>query len=129
MTRQINEWIFGDLLEGISLHAEREESMFADSPWSVADTEQVDGLMVSPAPLKVIELPVRPDPLRPVQVCDETAHQLLRTVNATRLALAAAFRPQSDAGRSICSWWWQLCCCLCWSFSLLPENLRDGRSP
>ena len=73
MTRLLNEWIFGDLLEGISLHSERDGSMFADSPWAVGDTEQADGLMVSPAPLKVIELPVRPDPLRPVRVYDDGA--------------------------------------------------------
>jgi len=63
MTRLLNEWIFGDLLEGISLHSERDGSIFADSPWALRNPEQADGLMVSPAPLKVIELPVRPDPL------------------------------------------------------------------
>jgi hypothetical protein len=52
MTRQINEWIFGNLLEGVSLHAERAGPMFADS----ADGA---GLMVSASPLKVIQLPVR----------------------------------------------------------------------
>ncbi len=54
MTRQINEWIFGNLLEGVSLHAERAGPMFAD----VLDDE---GLMVSASPVKVIELPVRTD--------------------------------------------------------------------
>jgi hypothetical protein len=66
MTRQINEWIFGDLLEGISLHSERAGTMFADSTSAmrVPDAvEEDDGLMVSASPLKVIELPVRPDPL------------------------------------------------------------------
>ena len=63
MTRLLNEWIFGDLLEGISLHSERDGSISADSPWALRNPEQADGLMVSPAPLKVIELPVRPDPL------------------------------------------------------------------
>jgi hypothetical protein len=53
-TRQIDEWIFGNLLEGASLHAERAGPMFAD----VLDD---DGLMVSAAPLNVIELPVRAD--------------------------------------------------------------------
>lgn len=60
MTRSINEWIFGDLLEGISLHAV--DSMFAspsaaDSVDAVAEAEQEDGLMVSAAPLKAIPLP------------------------------------------------------------------------
>ena len=31
MTRQINEWIFGNLLDGASLHSERAGSMFAGS--------------------------------------------------------------------------------------------------
>ncbi len=75
MTRQINEWIFGNLLEGISLHAERAGSMFADSlsALPVPDAaEEDDGLMVSAAPLKVIELPTRPDP-QPVHVRDDDA--------------------------------------------------------
>ncbi len=57
--RQINEWIFGDLLEGISLHADPEESMFA-APMPVSPKTAVDdGLMVSATPVKVIELPSR----------------------------------------------------------------------
>jgi len=58
MTRQINEWIFGNLLDGVSLHAEQAGPMFAD-----AASVQVgdDGLMVSAFPLKVIELPARAD--------------------------------------------------------------------
>jgi len=92
MTRLLNEWIFGDLLEGITLHSERDgsmlENMFAGRTSVVrdaerADAEHDDGLMVSAAPLKVIELPVRPDPLRPdpvrpdplrpADVCDDGA--------------------------------------------------------
>jgi hypothetical protein len=62
MTRQINEWIFGNLLEGISLHSDQAGPMFAASPSlspapGVAGEE--DGLMVSASPLKVIELPMR----------------------------------------------------------------------
>ncbi len=65
MTRKINEWIFGDLLEGISLHADPAESMFAtgtesESEKAVAEAEQDDGLMVSATPVKVIPLPVQP---------------------------------------------------------------------
>jgi hypothetical protein len=55
MTRQINEWIFGNLLEGVSLHAERAGFMFGDG--GLFD----DGLMVSAMPLKVIELQARAD--------------------------------------------------------------------
>jgi hypothetical protein len=63
MTRQINEWIFGNLLEGASLHFERAGSMFADSAFGIPE----GGLMVSAAPLKVIELPVRAGPLAHVR--------------------------------------------------------------
>jgi hypothetical protein len=73
MTRRLNEWIFGDLLEGLSPHAERDGSIFADRAWAMRGTEQDDGLMVSAAPLKVIELPVRPDPLRALQAYDDEA--------------------------------------------------------
>jgi hypothetical protein len=74
MTRQINEWIFGNLLEGISLHADHAGSMFGEA---TGVAEEDDGLMISAAPLKVIELPLRPDPFRPVPVCDETDAQPL----------------------------------------------------
>ena len=67
--RQINEWIFGDMLEAISLHADPEESMFAPMPVSqkplgsrgngAAGTVVDDGLMVSATPVKVIALPAR----------------------------------------------------------------------
>jgi hypothetical protein len=69
--RQINEWILGDLLEGISLHAERAGAMFGARPFGPGGSEEVeppvfsggvqedDGLLISgPAP-KVIPLPVR----------------------------------------------------------------------
>jgi len=75
--RQINEWIFGNLLEEVSRHNERESSLFvrAQLPtsaraWlpeageegeaaqdSIAAAKQ-DGLIVSPAPVPVIELPL-----------------------------------------------------------------------
>ena len=69
MTRQINEWILGDLLQGSALHADHAGSMFA----AAAVAEEEDGLIVSAAPLKVIELPVRPDPFQPAYVRDESA--------------------------------------------------------
>ncbi len=57
---RINEWIFGDLLERVSLHADPAESIFAAkqplTEDSVAKAEQDDGLMVSAAPLKVIPI-------------------------------------------------------------------------
>ncbi|HEY3973040.1 MAG TPA: PilZ domain-containing protein [Candidatus Sulfotelmatobacter sp.] len=57
MIRQINEWIFGNLLEDAALHTERSQSIFAGSA-----SQQGDGLMVSASPLKVIELPTRESP-------------------------------------------------------------------
>ena len=74
MKRQINEWIFGDLLEGISLHTDSTGSMFAAIPEttdehaalpeisSAPDAEEDAGLMVSATPVKVIELPMRREP-------------------------------------------------------------------
>lgn len=76
MRRQINAWILGDLLEGISLHAERTGAMFGRSAFREANEaqrvvealectveednlEEDDGLLISgPAP-KVIPLPLR----------------------------------------------------------------------
>jgi hypothetical protein len=76
MTRQINEWIFGNLLEGISLHSERAGGMFAVSPAVLPLSEGAEedaGLMVSAAPLKIIELPVRPDPAAAAREHDDAA--------------------------------------------------------
>ena len=69
MTRQINEWIFANLLEGIALYAERTGSIFSDSGAVYPEIE--DGLLVSAAPLKVIELPMRPRPLEPGRMRDD----------------------------------------------------------
>jgi len=76
MGRQINEWIFGDLLEGISLHADRAGLMFgAPAFGETSDTgsakegslggevEEDDGLLISTGPLNVIQLPMRREPL------------------------------------------------------------------
>lgn len=75
MTRQINEWIFGNLLEGIPLHPELAGSMFAPSsavsPTAQAETD--DGLMVSAAPVQVIELPIETHSLHPALAGDNVA--------------------------------------------------------
>ena len=68
MIRQINEWIFGSLLESIPPHsAWRADSMFSNPIPSTGSPEINDGLIVSPKPQKVIQLepPVLPefDPL------------------------------------------------------------------
>jgi hypothetical protein len=64
--RQIQEWIFGNLLEGAALHADT--AMFiaprfkdAANAYSQADCVDDDGLIVSSMPLKVIELPRHPE--------------------------------------------------------------------
>jgi hypothetical protein len=53
--KQIQQWIFGDLLESASLHSQSAEWMFGGPAQDAA----ADGLLVSPAPLKVIQLPVQ----------------------------------------------------------------------
>ncbi len=55
LTRQIDEWIFGRLLEGASFHPERTGSIFGQ-----AATEE-DGLLLSGGSRKVIELPIQPE--------------------------------------------------------------------
>ncbi len=79
LKQQINQWIFGNLLEGISLHAEHSGSIFAPKPEnevhvhaagngrsSTVAAEEDGGLMVSASPVKVIALPVRREPPEPV---------------------------------------------------------------
>lgn len=73
LSRQINEWIFGDLLEGFSLHSDPAESMFADHALraptagpalatTMTEPEENDGLIMSATPVKVIPLPPRREP-------------------------------------------------------------------
>ena len=69
MARQIDEWIFGNLLEGFSQHVDRAGSMFGGDVSLAADGAD-DGLMVSAPPLNVIELPVRPDAFQSVPALD-----------------------------------------------------------
>jgi hypothetical protein len=83
--RHINEWIFGNLLEQGSLHA-GQDSMFAPDRSTLARSlsvyperdagkkdagrrveEEEDGLMVSAAPVKVIELPTIPPSVEPAE--------------------------------------------------------------
>lgn len=74
--QQLNSWIFGDLLESISLHAVQSGSVSssqlfsppsiveADSAESLRRAEELDGLMVSGHPAMVIQLPLRPAPVQ-----------------------------------------------------------------
>ena len=73
ITKQLNTWIFGDLLEEVSLRLDPCDSIFSipafeatkhprPSPLNGNDTASAtvdDGLVVSAAPVKVIELPPR----------------------------------------------------------------------
>ncbi len=80
------------MLEGVALHAERAGSIFCET---ALDSGRVtrrmrreqetgdDGLMVSAAPVKVIELPVRPDPRRSQPSSHGDADD--RTAEAARL--------------------------------------------
>lgn len=67
MVRQINEWILGNLLEGISLHTEATQNIFAASTATLVDC-QADGLMVSATPMRIIELPLRREPSPPAPI-------------------------------------------------------------
>ncbi len=109
--RQINEWIFGNLLEEASLHTERAGSMFAGSAFAGSaaeypdpdaadkdagdkdDGDEGDGLMVSAAPLNVIQLPMRPDPLEPAHALDEVNES-----SPPALSLDWLFQPLSGRG-------------------------------
>lgn len=73
MKRQIGEWIFHDLLEGIALHADPAESIFAGSTLdAVRASEEEDGLLVSESPVNVIELALTPRARERMQFQSET---------------------------------------------------------
>ena len=71
MTRQINEWLFADLLEGASMHLQKVSPIFIEpelrpqlrnTPLS-SGALQDDGLLISAAPMKTIALSGREDPV------------------------------------------------------------------
>lgn len=73
VTHQINQWVFSDLLEGASVHLEKVGPIFIEpellpdrrlrNDELVSEVLQDDGLLISPAPVKTIALPTRPDPV------------------------------------------------------------------
>ena len=74
MTRQINEWIFGNLLQGLPAYVGPDDTGVVTRSLSlVAPGTEDDGLMVSAAPVKVIALTLRPDPPAPVPIHDNVA--------------------------------------------------------
>ncbi len=98
MARQINEWIFGNMLEGAASNAGRPGPLFAewsfDTPFSAPATESDDGLIVSSTPVNVIQLPVRPQPPQAVQVGDAS-----QSIPSARAELDWLSQPLS--GRSL----------------------------
>jgi PilZ domain len=66
VARQIDEWILGHLLEGAALNTG------IDAPTLELKAQQDDGLLISPAPRKVIELPARADPQEQAGIADES---------------------------------------------------------
>ena len=95
MIRQINEWIFGNLLESIPQHSTRGGSML----WNVTSisgcTEESDGLIVSPVPREVIQL--EPQALPMESSLEE--HKTARPVAGDPLELDWLSQPLS--GRSL----------------------------
>jgi len=91
MARQIDEWIFGDLLSGLAVpwqgaeagagaaasappafarHSSAADRSSGTATGVAAAAEEEAGLMVSPAPVKVIELPVQAERAEPAAVPD-----------------------------------------------------------
>jgi len=95
MVRQINEWIFGNLLEFIPQHSARGGSMLWNVTSISGSTEESDGLIVSPVPRKVIQLEPQALPLESLPEEDEASSP----VAADPLELDWLSRPLS--GRSL----------------------------
>ena len=92
-SRQINEWIFGNLLQGGAAHAGQAESMFAvhaaagnDGSAAIAESEKEDGLLVSSAPVKVIPLPPRTVVQEPEDAQSQELDWLSRPLSGRGLA-------------------------------------------
>jgi len=123
MRRQINAWIFGDLLEGISLHTERTGAMFGGTAFTEANAAQAaeteplermvddddDGLLISgPAP-RVIPLPVRQEKFErnPAPLRHAPAQE-----SGTLDWLSQPLSPRGIAWTSTCWYLPPRCCCL-----------------
>lgn len=86
-TREIQQWIFGNLLEGAAVHAEH--PMFA-APVARESAHVEDGLLVSPTPIRVIDVPAADDSISDF-VPEESStglDWLLQPLSGTRLAWA-----------------------------------------
>ena len=83
LTRQIDEWIFGNLLEGASFSGQNSSAMFerlgVDRRDEERRVEEDDGLLLSPAARKIIELPARPEAgMTAVAAAGDDSDSLLR---------------------------------------------------
>lgn len=79
LTRQIDEWIFGNLLEGASFPAQSSSPMF-ERP-AEDRVEEDDGLLLSSGARKIIELPARPElAMASATVAEDDSDSLLREV-------------------------------------------------
>ena len=90
VARQINEWIFGNLLEEASRHTAQDSifarSVSASSQQAQEACERDDGLIVSAAPVAVIQLPVSPKTL-------ESAHARADSIETAPVELDWLFQP------------------------------------
>jgi hypothetical protein len=97
MIRQINEWIFGNLLESIPQNSASVGSILWNITSISGSTDRSDGLIVSPASQKVIQL--EPQVLHVESALEEEEDE------ASRPVAGAAFEPdwlsQPLSGRSL----------------------------
>jgi hypothetical protein len=96
MSRQIDEWILGNLLEGTLIYPEKEQSLLSPARATEnQDAAEDDGLIVSTAPLRVIELPARPEPRIAV---GELADEDMSTIASDARELDWLSQPLSGRG-------------------------------
>ncbi|MFZ0806238.1 MAG: PilZ domain-containing protein [Candidatus Sulfotelmatobacter sp.] len=104
LSRQIDEWIFGNLLEGVDLH---EQTIAASGPVLAGaripddarrQAAESDGLAISATAVKVIELPARPDPPRPPSSSRSADFLFEDPTPSTRDELDWLSRPLSKRG-------------------------------
>ena len=93
LSRDIQQWIFGDLLEAAALHGNR--AMFALPGLRESSPIEEDGLLTSATPVKVIDLPALPHQVDSSSLQDVLAEEtpvaldwLLQPLSASGLAWA-----------------------------------------
>ena len=93
LSRDIQQWIFGDLLEAAALHSDR--AMFAVPGLRQSTPIEEDGLLTSATPVKVIDLPHLPDQIENSSLQDLVHEEtpaaldwLLQPLSASGLAWA-----------------------------------------